>query len=119
MDEHKPARYGPRWNGETPFLAFRDGDGEQVGAIWYRGGRFSFEGKADKSVENLMHALNGWGENFIPRFEHAELCVHMTTLVEFINRMQVTHSARDHARMEKHLAQARDYISKNYKRWAL
>jgi hypothetical protein len=112
-------QFGARWNGETPFLAFRGDDGEQVGALWYRDGEFSFEGDADKSVSNLMNALNKWGESFIPRHEFLDACTHIMTLTEFIDRMQIAVNAGDKKRLEMQLAQVRDFIVRNHGRFHL
>jgi hypothetical protein len=111
--------FGRRWNGETPFLQFRGNDGEQMGALWYRDGKFSFEGDADKSVGNLMKALNSWSENFVPRFDYAEAVAHIVTLTEFLNRMQLAANNGDKKRLEMQLEQARDVILRNHGRFNL
>lgn len=66
--------YGKVKTSQQPFLQFRGVDGEQLGAIWLRGGKFSFEGDADKSMGVFMKAMNAHNEHLVPRedLQHAE-----------------------------------------------
>lgn len=119
--------YGKGWNPQGPFITFRDGEGEQLGALWYKDGAFTFEGDADASVDALMRALNTWGENFVPRhtYEHLRAIAeslplmkkHAQTLAEYMTRIKLSTSNRDHARTETNIAQAMHYIDENSGEW--
>lgn len=120
--------YGKGWNPKGPFITFRDGEGEQLGQLWYKEGKFTFEGDADASVDSLMRALNTWGENFVPRahyeYQRAQLenlpmlKKHAQTLAEYMTRIKLSTSNRDNARTDKHLAQAMHYIDEHSGEWA-